>query len=181
VHTDMELWSEIRRRVLVDGVSKRQVVRDYGIGWRTLAKILADPEPPGYRLRVARPMPKLGAFTGVIDEILVLDRDAPVKQRHTARRIFERLRDEHGYLGGITQVRDYVAERRRHSRSRELIEMADAFRRENAPLEPRIAERRVRDQLDREKLRRGPEGLRGVPEAEKTVLTAISSRSSRRS
>jgi transposase len=112
----MELWSEIRRRVLVEGVSKRAVVRDYGIGWRTLAKILAHPEPPGFRLAVARPKPKLGAFTGVIDEILASDRDAPVKQRHTARRVFERLRDEYGYLGGITQVRDYVAESRRHGR-----------------------------------------------------------------
>jgi hypothetical protein len=83
VHTDMELWSEIRRRVLVEGVSKRAVVRDYGIGWRTLAKILAHPEPPGFRLAVARPKPKLGAFMGVIDEILASDRDAPVKQRHT--------------------------------------------------------------------------------------------------
>ena len=40
VHTDMELWSEIRRRVLVEGVSKREICRDYKMGWRTLEKIL---------------------------------------------------------------------------------------------------------------------------------------------
>jgi transposase len=116
VHTDMELWTEIRRKVLVEGVSKRSIVRDYRIGSRTLAKILANPEPPGYRMRAVRSRPMLGAFTGVIDEILVTDRDAPPKQRHTARRIFERLRDEYGYAGGITQVRDYVAESRRHAK-----------------------------------------------------------------
>jgi len=55
---------------------------------------------------VARP--KLGALIPVIDAILEADRTAPVKQRHTAKRIFERLRDEHGYGGGLTVVKDYV-------------------------------------------------------------------------
>jgi transposase len=116
VHTDMDLWTEIRRKVLVEGVSKRQVRREFRIGSETLAKILAFAEPPGYQLRVARSKPKLGVFTGVIDQILEDDRSAPPKQRHTGRRIFERLRDEHGYRGGITQVRDYVAASRRHAR-----------------------------------------------------------------
>jgi transposase len=112
----MDLWREIRRRVLVEGVSKRQIRREFRVGSETLAKILANPEPPGYRLRAARSKPKLGAFTGVIDQILADDLSAPAKQRHTARRIFERLRDERGYLGGITQVRDYVAASRRHAK-----------------------------------------------------------------
>jgi transposase len=112
----MEMWTEIRRKVLVEGASKRQVRREFRIGSETLAKIVANPEPPGYRLSVARPKPKLGEFTGVIDEILLLDRDAPPKQRHTAKKIFERLRDEYGYRGGDTQVRRYVAETKRHSR-----------------------------------------------------------------
>ena len=43
----MELWSEIRRRVLVEGVSKREICRDYQMGWRTLDKILEHGEPPG--------------------------------------------------------------------------------------------------------------------------------------
>ena len=95
----MEQWSEIRRKVLVEGVSRRQIYREYGVGWRTLEKMLAFPEPPGYRVRVRRERPKLGAFVGVIDGILAADADpsTPGKQRHTARRIFERLRDEQGY------------------------------------------------------------------------------------
>jgi transposase len=55
-------------------------------------------------------------FESVIDEILRLDESAPPKQRHTSTRVFERLRDEFGYLGGYTQVRTYVAERRLLSR-----------------------------------------------------------------
>jgi transposase len=111
----MELWSEIRRKVLVEGVSKRQICREYGVGWRTLGKMLAHAEPPGYRRGLPRGRPKLGAFVGVIDEILATDADpsTPRKQRHTARRIFERLRDEHGYLGGEVAVRRYVALQRR--------------------------------------------------------------------
>ncbi len=116
MHTDMEMWTEIRRRVLVEGASKRSIRREFRIGSQTLAKMLAGAEQPGYRLAAPRAKPKLGAFLGVIDEILVSDRDAPPKQRHTARRIFERLRDEHGYEGGESQVRAAVAAATRSSR-----------------------------------------------------------------
>jgi len=112
----MNQWSEIRRKVLAEGASKRSVCQDYGLGWWTLEKILAHPEPPGYRRTAPRPKPKLGVFLPVIDEILEADKDAPPKQRHTARRVFERLRDEYGYTGGITQVREAVAQARRHSK-----------------------------------------------------------------
>src|SRR3974390_2721141 len=112
----MELWSETRRKVLVEGVSKREICRDYKLGWRTLEKILEHPEPPGYRSRLPRSQPKLGPFVGLIDEMLESDRDAPPKQRHTARRIFHRLRDEHDYRGSEVQVRRYVAHTRRHGR-----------------------------------------------------------------
>ncbi len=113
----MELWTEIRRKVLVEGVSKREICRDYKVGWRTLEKILEHPEPPGYRARDPRYKPKLGPYTAVIDEILAKDADpsTPRKQRHTARRIFQRLRDEHHYQGSEIQVRRYVALQRRHS------------------------------------------------------------------
>ncbi|MCA1695416.1 MAG: IS21 family transposase [Actinobacteria bacterium] len=107
--TDMDNWAEIRRRVLVDGLSKRAACRAYDIHWDTLRKILGHPEPPGYRRTAPRPRPKLDAFLGVIHQILEHDRKAPRKQRHTARRIFERLRDEHGYTGGLSIVKEAVA------------------------------------------------------------------------
>jgi transposase len=58
----------------------------------------------------------LAEFLPVIEQIIKDDKSAPVKQRHTGRRIFERLRDEYGYTGGITQVRDAVAEVNRYSK-----------------------------------------------------------------
>ncbi len=105
----MDNWIEIRRRVLVDGLSKRAACREYGIHWDTLKKILEHPEPPGYRRSAPRPRPKLDPFLPVIHQILQDDKKAPRKQRHTARRIFERLRDEHGYKGGLTVVKEAVA------------------------------------------------------------------------
>jgi transposase len=115
----MEMWNEVHRRILVEGAPKRSIRREYRIGSETLAKVLASPEPPGYRLSAPRPRPKVGDFLGVIDEILIADRTAPPKQKHTSKRIFERLRDEHGYTGGITQVKEAVAAARmgRGSRS----------------------------------------------------------------
>src|SRR5262245_46717331 len=105
----MENWAEIRRRVLVDGLSKRAACRQYDIHWDTLRKILEHPEPPGYRRTTPRPRPKLDPFLPVLHQILEDDKKAPKKQRHTARRIFERLRDEHGYTGGLTVVKQAVA------------------------------------------------------------------------
>jgi hypothetical protein len=63
--------------------------------------------PPGYRRSRPPSRPKLDPFVGVIDGILAEDKGRPVKQRHTSKRILERLRDEHGYLGGLTIVKDY--------------------------------------------------------------------------
>src|SRR3954466_11918046 len=111
----MENWAEIRRRVLVDGLSKRAACRAYDIHWDTLQKILGHPEPPGYRRIAPRPKPKLDPFLGVIHQILQDDKKAPKKQRHTARRIFERLRDEHGYQGGLSIVKEAVASWRTRS------------------------------------------------------------------
>lgn len=108
MYTNMEQWAEIRRRVLVEGASKRSIQREYKIHWKTLQKILREAEPPGYRQTQPRPKKKLGPFLGVLEEILRQDQDAPPKQRHTAKRIFERLRDEHGYTGGLTMVKGEV-------------------------------------------------------------------------
>jgi transposase len=105
----MEIWAEIRRRVLTGEMSKRAACRHYDIHWQTLKKILEHDEPPGFRLRVPRARPRLGPFLPVIHAILEADREAPKKQRHTARRIFDRLRDEHGYTGCESIVRSAVA------------------------------------------------------------------------
>ncbi|TWT57910.1 Integrase core domain protein [Thalassoglobus neptunius] len=105
--TDMQKWAEIRRRVLNDEISKRAACREYEIHWDTLEKILAYSEPPGYRLTEPR-RSKVDPFLPVIQEILESDKKVHRKQRHTTQRIFERLRDEHGYDGGLTIVSSAV-------------------------------------------------------------------------
>ena len=114
--TDMQDWTDIRRKVLVEGISKRQICREYHLAHKTLQKILAHAEPLPYRQEIVRPKTKLGPYQDVIDEILRRDRDAPVKQRHTALRIFHRLRDEYGYEGSYTQVKVLVSRHKRHTK-----------------------------------------------------------------
>ena len=98
---------EIRRRVLVEGVSKREILRETGRHWQMLEKILQLSHPPGYRLRQPRPRPKIGPYLERIRQTLEADQEVPRKQRHTAKRLFERLREE-GYSGSSTQVKEAV-------------------------------------------------------------------------
>ena len=112
----VELYVQVRRAVCVEGLSRREAARRFGIDPRTVAKMLAFSVPPGYRRSGPPARPKLDPFIGIIDRILEEDKERPAKQQHTSKRIFERLRDEHGYTGGITVVKDYVYERRLRSR-----------------------------------------------------------------
>jgi transposase len=104
----MDEWTEIRRKVLVEGASKRSIYRDYGIGHQALAKILANSVPPGYHMAEIRRKPVLGPHLATIEQILADDKEAPPKQRHTARRIFDRLRTEYGYTGCYSQVQTAI-------------------------------------------------------------------------
>ena len=102
---------EVRLACHREGLSRREASRQFGIDRKTVAKILLHSEPPGYRRRQPPKRPKLAPFTDIIDGILEEDRTVHRKQRHTAKRIFERLRDEHGFTGKQTIVKDYVRER----------------------------------------------------------------------
>jgi transposase len=104
----VDLYARVRFAVQIEGVSRREAARRFGIDPRTVAKMLAFSVPPGYRRSRPPARPKLDPYIGIIDAILAADEGRPKKQRHTAKRIFERLRDEHGYRGGITIVKDYV-------------------------------------------------------------------------
>jgi transposase len=110
VYAKMELWTEIRRQVLTGQMSRREACRRHGLHWQTLKKILEYDEPPGYRRTKPPRQPKIGPFRPNIQAILDADRSAPKKQRHTARRIWQRLRAEHGFTGGYTIVKDAVRE-----------------------------------------------------------------------
>ena len=108
----VELYGRVRHACHVEGLSLREAARRFGIHRNTVRKMLAFALPPGYRRRDPPARPRLGAFTAIIDRVLDDDRSAPAKQRHTAKRIHERLRAEHGFAGGYTIVKDYVRERR---------------------------------------------------------------------
>jgi len=101
-------YETVRRAVFVEGLSRSQAAKRFGKDPRTIKKMCEFSAPPGYRRAKAPVRPKLDPYLGVIDAILAADLAAPVKQRHTAKRIFQRLRDEHGYAGGETVVKDYV-------------------------------------------------------------------------
>jgi transposase len=112
----VELYARVRRACHVDGLSKSAAGRLFGIDRKTVAKILEHSVPPGYRRAKPPARPKLDPFIPIIDQILEDDKSQLKKQRHTAKRVFERLRDEHGFTGGITIVTDYIREKKRRTR-----------------------------------------------------------------
>lgn len=115
----VEIYAAVRRFVFVKGKSRREAARVFGLSRDTISKMCRYSAPPGYVRSKAPERPKLGPLVPVIDAILEADKTAPPKQRHTAKRIFERLRIEHGYAGGYTVVKDYI--RIARTRSREVF------------------------------------------------------------
>ena len=96
--TDMKKWTQIRLDVLRDEISKREIIRREGLHWETLQKILTHPQPPGYRMQEARSKPKIGPYQERIAQIIEEDKGYPIKQCHTAKRIYDRIK-EMGYQG----------------------------------------------------------------------------------
>ena len=112
----VDLYAQIRYAVQIERLSKRAAARRFGIDPRTVDKMMSFSVPPGY-VRTKPPVrPKLDPFIAIIDKILADDKGVHKKQHHTSKRIFERLRDEHGFTGGVTIVKDYVAGWQQRSR-----------------------------------------------------------------
>ena len=118
----MELFEQSRRDRDREGLSKRALAARHGVHRRAVRQALGSPVPPVKRSPVSRPAPALGGFHALIDGWLEGDRDAPRKQRHTARRVWQRLVEEHGAVVSERQVSRYVRERRR-----ELGDVGEAF------------------------------------------------------
>lgn len=103
----------IRRKHLIDGQSQREIAAELGHARKTVAKAIAHPIPPGYRLTEPRAHPVLDPVQAIIDAWLEQDRSQPKKQRHTAMRIYQRLVEEHQFPGDYSTVRRYLRQRRR--------------------------------------------------------------------
>src|SRR5664280_189151 len=108
----VEIYGRIRRAVLVEGRSQRSVAREFGLARVTVRKMLGYSIPPGYQRKEPPKRPKLGPWVGVIDAILEEDKTKPAKQRHTAQRIFDRLRAEHAFPGGYRSVASFKMQTR---------------------------------------------------------------------
>ena len=89
----VEIYAAVRKFVFIEGHSQREAARVFGLSRDTIAKMCRYSAPPGYVRTKAPERPKLGPLVPVIDAILDADKTAPPKQRHTAKRIFERLRE----------------------------------------------------------------------------------------
>jgi len=104
---------DIRRAYFIEGKSVRRIARERHHDRETVRRALADtPGPPRYSLRAPRPQPVLEPVRGLIDQWLEEDEARPPKQRHTARRIYDRLVAEYGFAGAQSTVRRYVREQR---------------------------------------------------------------------
>jgi hypothetical protein len=82
----VELYGQVRRAVYVEGLSRREAARRFGIDPRTVAKMLAFSVPPGYRRGRPPARPKLEPFVGIIDRILEEDKGQPAKQHQVVSR-----------------------------------------------------------------------------------------------
>jgi len=87
----VELYRKVRL-ACSDGMSARAAARHFGISRDSVSKMLAFSVPPGYRRKAEIKRPKLDGFTEIIDAWLVEDQGRNRKQRHTAKRVLERLR-----------------------------------------------------------------------------------------
>ena len=88
----VEVYARVRRAVQVDGMSIRQAAREFGLARKTIRKMMQFSLPPGYARKKPVLRPKLGPWLGIIDQILTEDQTQPKKQRHTAKRIWDRLK-----------------------------------------------------------------------------------------
>ena len=99
----------IRRKVLLDEMSQREVARELGHSRKTVAKAMEHPVPPGYQMFKPRACPVMDRHRALIQQWLEADKMAPAKQRHTAQRVYERLVEEHKFAGDEGTVRRFVA------------------------------------------------------------------------
>jgi transposase len=106
----VEQIEHIRQAYYRDHKSVRAIAREQQHGRRAVREAIAEtaPAPRHYQLRVRKRWPVLDPVVGIMDAWLRADQDAPRKQRHSAKRVYDRLVAEHGFGGSERRVREYV-------------------------------------------------------------------------
>ena len=107
----MNQWIQIRRAVLVDGLSKRKACRKFNISWDTLRRVLEHSSPPGYQRTAPIDRPVIGPWLGRLAELLEEQKTQPRKQCYTIKKIFDIIQTE-GFPGSYTAVKDAIRQLR---------------------------------------------------------------------
>jgi transposase len=110
MYRDAAQWASIRRRILREGASIRQVVRETGISRKTVRKMLDHPLPKPYGPR-SRRYPKLGPHTASVQRMLRENATLPPSARRSVKVIYECIRDQEGFGGSYGSVKDYARPR----------------------------------------------------------------------
>ena len=116
----VEKREAIRQAYFKDGKSIRQIAREFRCARDTVTKALASAEPEEYTLKAPRPAPILGPYKPLIDQLLVENERLPRKQRYTGHKIYLAIQGE-GYQGSESNVRHYIAGRRRERKQRKVF------------------------------------------------------------
>ena len=107
MYCDVQQWRQIRRRILEQGAPKRRVAAETGINRKTINKMLAHEQPPGYRRRRSR-YPKLAPHIPTIDRLLNDNNSLPPAVKMTIQDIVRHLRCEEGFAGSYNSVWNYI-------------------------------------------------------------------------
>jgi transposase len=114
MYCDVRQWRQIRRRILEQGEPKKRVSAETGISRKTINKMLAHEQPPGYRRRPSR-YPKLAPHIHTIDQLLNDNDSFPFAVNMTIQDIVQHLRREKGFAGSYDSVRNYIHRQVHHN------------------------------------------------------------------
>jgi len=110
-------YEKIRKAVMREGMSQREVARTFGHGRDTVKKALEYSSPPGYRRQKEPESPILDPVKHIIDAWLEEEQARGVKrkQRLNAKKIRQRLHRDYGFKGSVYPIRRYLQKRKRSS------------------------------------------------------------------
>jgi len=111
--TKVELFEIIRKEHFIQGKGIRRISRERSIHRRLVRQAIENAVPPKRAVVTRRCSVLTPAFKVIIDTIVLDDQTAPRKQRHTIKRVFERLVDEHGFKGALSSVAHYFCRKRK--------------------------------------------------------------------